>query len=266
MGRLSRIRLCAVGAEAEIRRLLLAMADRSDLDAEDPRSMNTAELAEALRRFSLEETHGMGSFLYDMIARRRYGSALGGCGQMRVDNPAGDLWTVLFTYDGDGPFQPHEWLSLHRECGGALMSVQYGSEDFRVDHGRMTLAGGSPRDVWELMDPAWFWVMHRWGHGQDPREVLRILEHVHAAMEDHDDTPSIPALLEECEAFLRGLNGAPSLPLLAEESEQALAQGDYQGLAALRFTAAERVLWEADLVQDWLDDVERAREIWMSVH
>lgn len=260
--RYSRVRVCAVGGEADIRRVLIAMASRSEMDCGELHSMNITELADAMARYSQSETRGLGAFLYEMVARRRYGSALCGCGDMTVRNPAGNLWAVLFVYESDERFQSHEWLALHRECGGVMMSAQYACSDFRVDHGRILFAGGAAQDLWDYMDPCWFWVIHRYGDGMERFEVLRALEQARRAMLDYDDAPSIPVMLNQCRNGLTRLLETPDFNEIAEQSSRALSQGDFLSLRTLRFIAAERILWDTEYAQSWLSAIDSAMDAW----
>lgn len=258
MGATYHARVAAVGSEADMRRLCQAMLQNVGWDGEPSGSL--AALADAMRQFAAEEAGPDCGFLYEMITRRAYGGAEEDTCRFRVRREGCGLWTALFAYDSDTPFQPEDWLRLHHQCGRVPMLALRACDDFDREKGTLVFTGGFVQEEWSRMEECWLWLVTRYGDN-DPDEAARRLQRLSRLLEDEEDELTVPVLLARCGRFLQTLHERTAdADALREQLAQAAADRDMQRLFGLQCLVAQAALWEAENAPHWLACLERLRQ------
>ena len=257
MARTHYVRIAAVGSEADMRLLCRAMLSNAGWEDELPGSLDA--LTEAVRRMAEEEGGPECGFLYEMVTRRAYGDAEENASRFTVRQEACGLWTALFAYESQTPFQPEDWLRLHAQAGKVPMLVLRACDDFDREKGLMVLSGGYAQEEWSRMEACWLWLTTRYGDG-DPEEAIRRLKRLARLLEDEDEELTVPELLESCGRLVSSLRERVSdVEALRERLAQAAQNRDYQALFGLHVLVAQAALWEAENAPRWLACLERLR-------
>lgn len=257
MARTHYVRVAAVGSEADMRGLCQAMLKNAGY--EDEISGGLDALTEAVRRMAAEEGGPECGFLYEMVTRRAYGDAEENTCRFTVRQEKCGLWTALFSYESQTPFQPEDWLRLHGQCNRLPMLVLRACDDFDRDKGLLVLSGGYAHEEWSHMEECWLWLATRYGDG-DPEGTVRRLTRLARLLEDEDEELTVPELLERCERLLTSLRERMSdAEELREHLARATEQRDYQTLFALQCLVAQAALWDAENAQHWLACLEKLK-------
>lgn len=252
------VRVAAVGGEADMRRLCQAMLRNAGFEEEIPGSLDA--LTDAVRRFAAEEGGPECGFLYEMVTRRAYGDAEENTCRFTVRREACGLWSALFAYESQTPFQPEDWLRLHGQCDRLPMLALRACDDFDRDKGMLVLSGGYAHEEWSRMEECWLWLTTRYGDG-DPGEAAQRLARLARLLEDEEEELTVPELLESCGHFLQALQErVADAEGLRERLNQAAANRDYQQLFGLQCLVAQAVLWEADNTPHWLACLKQLRQ------
>ena len=257
MARIHHVRVAAVGSEADMRQLCRAMLSNAGWEDDLPGSLDA--LLETVRRVAAEEGGPECGFLYEMVTRRAYGDAEESASRFTVRQDACGLWTALFVYESQTPFQPEDWLRLHGQAGKAPMFVLRACDDFDRDKGLLVLSGGYVHEEWSHMEECWLWLTTRYGE-DDPEGTVQQLRRLARLLEDEEDELTVPKLLERCGRLLTTFRDrASDAEGLRERLDQAVQQRDYQTLFALQCLVAQMALWEAENAPRWLACLEKLK-------
>ena len=262
-----RARVCAVGTADDMSALLRAMlANCNALPSEEDRLPFTLEeLIRMVQTCTHENGDEMDTFLYEMVSGIRYGSAEPGTCRLNVRQEKCGLWTACFAYDSASEFQPHEWRSLHRQCGQILMVAQRASWDFALDKGEMIFTGGEILDNWDGMNECWLWLIPQYECGYPPEEAVSRLEKLQRTLEREDADTTVDELLRSC------MDNLTAIAMEVEDSQALIdsmtacaARQDFVGLLEAEHMIAESVLWETEHNAKWLACLESVRCAWQA--
>lgn len=269
MANLYKSRVCAVGSEQDIRHVLIHMLDNCGYlpDEDELPHLSLSDLLEMVQMRAREDGDPGDTFLYEMIAEMRFGSAIPGTCHMKVQPHDCGLWTACFSYDSPSPFQQHEWLSLHNHASRILLVAQKASSDFTLDKGEMIFTGGSAMDNWDRMAECWLWVITQYECGLPPEDAVRKLEKLEKILVEEEYDTDIPSLLRSCRSYLEALALETSEPqALRSAMERCLEKGDFLRLAELQHTVAESVLWETEHNAKWFACLDMVMDAWDKAH
>ena len=243
-------RIAAVGSEAAMRLLCQSMLHNASYHGDLPGG--AVALAETVCRHAAEEAGPDCGFLYEMVTRRAYGSAEEDTCRFTVRHEPCGLWTALFSYESDTPFQVEDWLRLHNQCDRLLMLILRASDDFDREKGMLALSGGYVQENWSHMGECWLWLTTRYGEADSEGTVRRLIR-LQRLLEDEEEELTVPALLRRCANMLQILHANTSdTDVLRQRVTDAIQQRDYQALFALQCMIAQTALWETDQTDHWL--------------
>lgn len=265
MAELHRARACMVGGEddmyAVLRAMLRACGEWND-DEEAP-PMKMEDMLRAIRRVSKLENGDEDGFVYEMVCPAPYGSAEGSTTRFEVTQHPCGLWTALFCWDSYQPFQPEDWLSLHRRSGRVPVVALYASHAFALEKGAALLSNEQMLDSWDTMNELWLWLIARYECGYPPEEAVARLKKLQVTMEQEGCEVTVEELLESCEDNLRELGRAvEDQAQLAAALEEAARAGNWREYLACEIHVAESALWETEHNQKWLAQLEAVRAAW----
>lgn len=263
MGSLHRIRVVAVGSEADMIRLnrTLLLHGGWLREPEDRPPYTLEELFAQVRQRAEWETGD--SFLYAMLADAPYGEAEPGARYdlARVDE---DLWAACFAYDSAARFQGEDWLQLHNRCDQVPMFALQADQDFAGDKGEIIFTNGTMRERWERMAEGWLWLIDQYEAGLSPEEAVRRLERLERAMAREDWDQSIPELLESCMENLRRMEQAGRVT--AGAMDDCLARRDYLGCLERQAALADTFLWDVARNARNLAVLRQDLDAWNAAH
>ncbi len=266
MPTLYRARVTAVGSEEDMVRLYRALLRSCDWlqEPEDRPPYTLKELREQVRERSFQECGEGCEFYYGMIAPLVFGQARDDTCRLTLRQKDCGLWTATFAYDGDEPFQPEDWLKLHRACDRTPMLALRACEDYARDKGMVVYSGGMIRESWERMDECWLYLMAQYECGYPPEEAVRHLTRLEEALAMEDSDTTVAQVLRGCADHLRDVADHGADPaLLTEMLERCRTERDYQGLFMLQCHVAETDLWETEHNARWLACLEAAETAWL---
>ncbi|MBQ2954333.1 MAG: hypothetical protein IJE07_12450 [Clostridia bacterium] len=257
-------RVCAVGREADMITLCRALlSNRGWLPEEDETPLTLEQLRGLIRRHAHKEGGEDCGFFYDMVAAHPYGAALASACRFEVKKHPCGVWTALFVYGGDTPFQPEDWLNLHRQCGNVPMVAMYADWDFGLEKGMKRFVGGKVGDDWERMGEVWMWLTAGYQDGYPPEESVLRLRKLQATLEREDFDMTIGELLAACIDNLTALDAETAdAAALAEHLHRCREEKDFTELLRLYLRIAETALWESDRVDRWLANLTSDQEAW----
>ena len=268
MATMHRARVVAIGTQADMVRLCGVLVNNSDWMEEDERDegrprLNLEQLLEKIKaRSELEGGPGCG-FHYGMLAQRLYGQAHPDTCRFRVRQEESGLWTAIFAYDSDEPFQQEDWLKLHNSCGRIPMLALRASWDFALAKGMLIFTGGHILENWDRMDESWMYLIGEYECGYPPEEAVRRLIKLEDTLEREDSDVTISELLTGCMENLKDIADHVADPaLLQEMMGRCLVQKDYEGFFMLQCHIAEAALWETEHNGRWLATLESVLEAW----
>ncbi len=264
---LNRARVCTLGTQEDMLRLcrlLLDHVDWFDEPEENKPDLTLDQLVALIGKFSRQEGGEGCSFLYPMVASRPYGDAEASTCRLTVRRHPTGLYLALFAYDSDTPFQPEDWLSLHRETRMLPMMALYANDDFGLEKGAKLFAGGRAGDDWDLMGETFLYLIANYEEGYPPEEAVARLRKLRRTLEREDFDMSIGALLNSCIDHLEGLSDALSDPeALSVEMADMRARKDYESLFQLYLTMIEAELWDLPHVDRHLACLQSTRTAWV---
>ncbi|MBR6954556.1 MAG: hypothetical protein IKH77_05930 [Clostridia bacterium] len=269
MAMLSRARVCVIGPESSICRLLTCMLDNCGyLDPEEDRPhYSLLELQEEVRRRSAEDGGEGDTFLYEMICDAPYGDAIPTTCRLSVKPGPAGLQLAVFAYDSEHRFQPHDWLSLHKRLGNIPMVAQRASEDFTLEKGTVLFVGGHVQEDWTAMDECWLWLMEQYGAGLPTEDALEQMERLARVFREEDYDLDIPGLLQGCMDNLEAIaEGVADEAALGERIESARQAHDYGQLFDCLCRLADSALWETEHNARWLACLRALLEKWNDTH
>ncbi len=265
MAMLHRARVCAIGSEADIRRLFTQMLDNYgywDPDEERPRH-SLQELLALVEQVSAEDGGAGDTFLYGMISVSPYGDAIPTTCRLTLQQGPGGLWLAVFAYDSDHRFQSHDWRDLHRRCGNVLMLAQRASEDFALEKGEVLFAGDQVQEIWDHMEECWLWLIQEYGAGSPTEDALEQMELLEQVMREEEYDTDIPTLLAGCVENLESIAADNADPeALGAALRDAMGARDFPRVLNILCTLAEAALWETQHNARWLACLNALREAW----
>ncbi|MBR6028316.1 MAG: hypothetical protein IKP40_04440 [Clostridia bacterium] len=188
MADLCRARVCAVGPDTAMCKLLRVMLLNFGVEPENaPGEQDLSGWQALMQDVCLANDVEEGSFLYEMIAEDAYGDADPASCRLIMKRQGCGLWTALFSYEGETPFQGHDWLMLHRRSGFVLMSAIYAQDFPGAPRGGMIFTGGKLMDEWSRMDAAWLWLMTDFGADEGLCEKDEMLTKLLGEREENED-------------------------------------------------------------------------------
>ncbi len=266
MAEINRARVCAVGSEQDMKRLLTQLLDNCaylDPDTELRPDWSVAELLQQIRKRCAEDGGEGDTFLYEMVSDSAFGDALPCSLRLDVAPAQAGLWTALFTYDSEHRFQAHEWLDLHRRCGRILMVAQRASQDFTLDKGEVIFSAGRVLENWDAMCECWLWLMMQYGAGVPPTDAVRHLHGLARVLEEEEYDMTVRDLLTSCESnLIRTAEAAADGASLEAAMRNAREAGRFDLLTDCQYTVAEAVLWETVHNAKWLACLNAVIEAW----
>lgn len=260
----TRSRVCAVGGEADMIAICRALLlNRGWLPEEDEAPLTLEQLIALVRRHASKEGGEACTFFYDMVAAHPYGAALASACRLDVKKHPAGVWTACFSYGGDTPFQPEDWLRLHQQCGNVPMVAMYADWDFGLEKGMKRYVGGRMGDDWGRMGETWMWLMAEYEDGYPPEESILRLRKLKRTLEREDFDMTIGELLSACIDNLTALErDTGDAEALAAQLRACREEKDFTGLLRLYLRIAEAVLWEAAHVDRWLANLTADLEAW----
>lgn len=267
MAMLNRARVCVIGSEDEIIRLLTRMLDNCGyLDPDEDRPRPSLQDLQEQVRLRAQEDGGEGdSFLYEMICPAPYGDAIPSTCRLTLQPAPAGLWLAVFAYDSDHRFQPHDWLDLHRRLGRPLMVAQRASEDFALEKGEVIFAGGGVQDNWDAMAECWVWLMDAYGAGMPTDDALLQMEQLETVLREEDYDMDVPALLRSCITNLEAIAMDVEDPRAVEACITAARESrSYDQLFDSLYQLMEAALWETEHDARWLACLRALLAAWES--
>ena len=266
---LSRARVCLIGSEKDICRLLTCMLDNCgylDPDEDRPRR-SLRELEEMVRKRSAEDGGDGDTFLYEMICEAPYGDALPTTCRLDVRQGPDNLWLAVFAYDSEHRFQTHDWMALHKRLGRIPMIALRASEDFTLEKGEVILVGGVVQENWDAMEECWLWLMQQYGAGMPTEDALEEMERLDDVFREEDYDMDIPRLLSGCISNLESIaGGVEDTDALSEQMETARRERRYEELFDCLCRLMEAALWETGHNARWLACLRALLEAWNAGH
>lgn len=263
MGSMHRIRVVAIGSEADMVRLnrTLLLNGGWLREPEDRPPYTLAELYAQVRQRAEWETGD--SFLYAMLSGTPFGEAEPGARYdlIRADE---DLWAACFTYDSAERFQGEDWLRLHNRCDRLPMFALHADADFAGDKGEIIFTNGMMREGWARMAEGWLWLTDQYEAGLSPEEAVRRLERLEKAMAREDWDQSVPELLESCMENLRSVEAAGNVT--AAMLEECLARQDYALFLERQAALADTLLWDTARNARYLAVLRQDLDAWRAAH
>ena len=195
------------------------------------------DLAQA-GRLAREENGPDCGFLYEMIAEPGYGSSIPGTERLTFEPVGNGMQAAVFTWESEEPFQPEDWLCLHRHAGQAPLFAMYAGDEFGLEKGEGACLGGYWEPDWDHMAEVW---VHLWllsgkeqAEPQDLKRLRRAFE-----LECWEQEPE--EAVEGCLALRRDAAEPPEP--LAEEMKAAASAQEFARLAELQRQLIRRLLW-----------------------
>ncbi len=264
----TRSRVCAVGSEEDMRILCQTLLkNRGWLPdpAEDAQPQTLETLLALIKGHAVKEGGEDCGFYYGMVAERPYGAALASACQMEVRRHPSGVWTACFSYGGDTPFQPEDWLRLHRQCRCVPMLALYADWDFGLEKGMKRFIGGKVGDDWSRMGETWMWLMAEYEDGYPPEESVARLKRLRKTLEREDFDMTIGELLTACIDNLNAIDEETAdAEALAAQLRLCREEKDFTALLRLYLRIAETALWETDRLKRWLANLSVVREAWQT--
>lgn len=265
----TRSRVCAFGSEADMMTLCRALLENRgwlpEPEADAP-EITLGDLTALVARHSRKEGGEACTFFYDMVAEHPYGAALASSSQLTVSKHPSGVWTALFSYGGDTPFQPEDWQRLHRQCKGLPMLAMYADWNFGLEKGMKIFAGGKTRDDWSRMAEVWLWLMAEYEVGYPPEEAVERLRKLRTTLEREEFDMTIGEMLQSAIDNLTELGEETADPASLQEQMRACREAkDYTELFGLYLRIAETVLWETNHNHRWIACLESVLAAWTEV-
>mgnify|MGYP006873013361 CR=1 FL=1 len=223
-------------------------------------------LEERVRERARQDGASGDSFLYEMIAQRRYADAEMGTQRMEIKKQVADLYTACFSYDSLQDFQVHDWLELNSHIGFPLMVVLRAAEDFTLEKGEVVICEGQVQDNWDHMSECWMWLMEQYECGMPPEEAVSRLKRLEKVLRDEEYDTDVRDLLESCLSHLHALSLAmQDRGELETALSNSLASGNFLRRVELEYMICEAVLWETQHLPKWEASLLAVMDAWKGV-
>ena len=248
MANLNRARVCTIGTQEDMVRLCRTLLDNCqwfDEPEDDQPDLTLDQLIALIARHARLEGSDESTFCYPMVAAHPYGDAHASTCRMTIRRHPTGLYLALFAYDSETPFQPEDWVRLHRQVKMLPMMAMYANDDFGLEKGMKIFAGGRVGDDWERMGEVFLYLIAGYEEGYPPEEAVVRLRKLRRTFEREDFDLSIGALLGSCIDNLAELeNDLSDTEALLADMQQLRQEKDYEGLFNLYLRIIEAELWD----------------------
>ena len=268
MPNLNHARVCTIGTQEDMIRLCRTLLDNCqwfDEPEDDKADLTLEQLTALIARHARLEGGSESTFCYPMVTARPYGDAIESTCRLTIRRHPTGLWLALFAYDSETPFQPEDWVNLHRQVKLLPMMAMYANYDFGLEKGMKIFAGGRMGDEWNRMDEAWLFLVANYEEGYPPEEAVERLRKLRKTIIREDFDLTIGGLLEGCIENLNELAADMSDPdALTEEIHRCRAEKDFDTLFNLYLRIVEAELWDIQHVDRHLACLEATSDAWFA--
>ncbi len=263
----NRARVCTLGTQEDMIRLCRLLLDHCqwfDEPENNQPDLSLDQLIALIAKHARLEGGDESSFCYLMVAAHPYGDAIADTCRLSIRRHPTGLYLALFAYDSDTPFQPEDWVSLHREVKMLPMMALYANDDFGLEKGAKLFAGGHVHDDWTYMGEAFMYLIAGYEEGYPPEEAVLRLRKLRKTLEREDFDTSIGGLLTGCIENLSALvEDVSDAEALAADMQQFRQEKDYESLFTLYMRLIEAELWDIQHVDRHLACLEAVRDAWV---
>ena len=180
-----------------------------------------------------------------MVTAHPYGDAITSTCRLAIRKHPTGLYLALFAYDSETPFQPEDWVRLHRQVKMLPMMAMYANDDFGLEKGMKIFAGGRVGDDWERMGEVFLYLIAGYEEGYPPEEAVARLRKLRKTLEKEDFDLSIGELLCSCIDNLGDLeNDTHDAAAITEAMQRQRQEKDYEGLFNVYLRIIEAELWD----------------------
>lgn len=266
----NRVRVCTLGTQEDMIRLCRTLLDNCQwVDAsavEDP-SLTLEQLIALVDAQAHAESARTDAFAYAMVAPHPDGNAVASTCRMSIRRHPTGLYLASFCYDSETPFQPEDWLSLHRQMRMLPMLALYANDAFGLEKGMKTFIGGYAGDDWARMGEAFFFLIAQYEEGYPPEESVMRLRKLAETLEREEFDLSMGELLERCITHLAELEDQTSdTAEMTAAMQQMRAGKDYNGLFRLYLLLVEAELWDIEHVDRHLACLQSLNSAWLAMN
>ena len=267
MSTINRARVCTLGTQEDMIRLCRTLLDNCqwfDEPEDDKPNLTLDQLTALIAKHARLEGSDESTFCYPMVSAHPYGDAVGSTCRLTIRKHPAGLYLALFAYDSETPFQPEDWLDLHRQVKLLPMMALYANDDFGLEKGMKIFAGGRVGDDWDRMGEAFMYLIAGYEEGYPPQEAVARLRKLRKTLEREDFDLTIGGILRGCMENLTALqeDTADSVALTAD-MQQLRAEKDYESLFHLYLRLIEAELWDIQHVDRHLACIEAAYKAWV---
>ena len=263
----NRARVCTLGTQEDMVRLCRTLLDNCqwfDEPEDDKPDLTLEELQSLIAKHARLDGGSESTFCYPMVGLRPYGDAIASTCRLNIRRHPTGLYLALFAYDSETPFQPEDWLNLHRQMKMLPMMAMYANDDFGLEKGMKIFAGGRVGDDWDRMGEAFLFLIANYEEGFPPDEAVARLRKLRKTLEREDFDLTIGDILRGCIENLEGLQEDVSdAEALAADMQTFRQEKDYESLFHLYLRLIEAELWEIQHVDRHLACLEATYDAWV---
>lgn len=267
MATLNRAHVCTLGTQEDMIRLCRLLLDHCqwfDEEEDDKPDLTLEQLIALIGKHARLEGGEGSTFFYPMIGAHPYGDAITSTCRMTIRQHPTGLYLALFAYDSETPFQPEDWVNLHREVKMLPMMALYANDDFGLEKGAKLFIGGRMGDDWDRMGEVFMYLIAGYEEGYPPEESVQRLRKLRKTLESEDFDLTIGSILRGCIENLEELNADVSdAEALAADMQQFRQEKDYESLFHLYLRIIEAELWDIQHVDRHLACLEAAYDAWV---
>lgn len=267
MATLNRARVCTLGTQEDMIRLCRLLLDHCqwfDEPEDDHPDLTLEQLTALIAKHARLEGSDESTFCYPMVTAHPYGDAITSTCRLTIRKHSTGLYLALFSYDSETPFQPEDWLTLHREVKMLPMMALYANDDFGLEKGAKLFVGGRVGDDWDRMGETFLYLIARYEEGYPPEESVARLRKLRRTLEREDFDLTIGGILRGCIENLEDLHADVSdAEALAADMQHFRQEKDYESLFHLYMRLIEAELWDIQHVDRHLACLEAAYDAWV---
>ena len=267
MATLNRARVCTLGTQEDMIRLCRTLLDNCqwfDEPEDDKPDLTLEQLMTLIAKHARLEGGNESTFCYPMVSAHPYGDADASTCRMTIRRHPSGLYLALFAYDSETPFQPEDWVSLHRQVKLLPMIGLYANDDFGLEKGLKLFIGGRIGDDWDRMGETWLYLMAHYEEGYPPDEAVARLRKLRKTLEREDFDMTIGGILRGCIDNLTDLaEDTADAEALTATMLQLRQEKDYEGLFNLYCRLIEAELWEIEHVDRHLACLQAVYDAWV---
>ena len=263
----NRARVCTLGTQEDMVRLCRTLLDNCqwfDEPEDDKPDLTLEELQSLIAKHARLDGGSESTFCYPMVGPRPYGDAIASTCRLNIRRHPTGLYLALFAYDSETPFQPEDWVNLHRQVKMLPMMALYANDDFGLEKGMKIFAGGRVGDDWDRMGEAFMYLIAGYEEGFPPEESVTRLRKLRKTLEREDFDLTIGGMLRGCMENLESLQEDVSdAEALAADMQTFRQEKDYESLFHLYMRLIESELWDIQHVDRHLACLEAAYDAWV---